>query len=192
MYISSITKEELKQLPACQFDGIIHVIDTLEKVDIAWKYLHQEPMLGFDTETRPSFTKGKVNKVALLQLSTLTDAFIFRLNKTGLPEKITSILSSPGIIKIGAAIHDDIRHLKRIKTFKDSGFIELQSFVKQFGIENSGLSKISGIVLNYRISKSQQLTNWESEILTDAQLLYAATDAWAALKIYQKLNNSQL
>jgi ribonuclease D len=190
MYIPSITKEDLRQLPACQFDGIIHVIDSPEKVMIAWEYLRNEPMLGFDTETRPSFTKGKVNTVALLQLSTLTDAFIFKINKIGMHEKMAQILSSTSILKIGAAIHDDIRHLKRIKTFKDGGFIELQSFVKEFGIENSGLSRLAGIILNTRVSKSQQLTNWESEILTDAQLLYAATDAWVALRIYQKLKST--
>jgi ribonuclease D len=187
MFDPIISKEDLRQLPACQFTGAIHIIDSVEKVISACNCIRKEKMLGFDTETRPSFTKGTVNKVAILQLSTFTDAYIFRINKTGLPEELIEILSAPGITKIGAAIHDDIRHLKKIKPFRDGGFIDLQSFVKKFGIENNGLSKMAGIVLKCRVSKSQQLTNWENETLSEGQLLYAATDAWAALKIYTEL-----
>lgn len=102
---------------------------------------------------------------------------------------IEKVLASPHIIKVGAAIHDDIRHLKRVSFFKEAGFVDLQIYVKQFGIENSGLSKLSGIVLKHRISKSQQLSNWEMDALTQPQLTYAATDAWAALKIYVALND---
>jgi ribonuclease D len=189
MFDSTISKEDLRQLPACQFTGVIHLVDSIEKAIPACEYLLKEKALGFDTETRPSFTKGKVNQVALLQLSTFSDAFIFRLNHTGLPDKLVKILSSPNILKIGAAIHDDIRHLKKIRSFKDGGFVDLQNFVKNFGIENSGLSKMAGIVLKCRVSKSQQLSNWDSEILTEGQLMYAATDAWAALKIYTELSD---
>jgi ribonuclease D len=188
MFDSTITKDDLRQLPACQFPGIIHVVDSVESAIIACESIEKANILGFDTETRPSFTKGRVNTVAILQLSTFNDAYIFRLSKTGLPDKLIQILSSPHILKIGAAIHDDIRHLKKIKTFKDGGFVDLQSYVKKFGIENSGLSKIAGIVLKYRVSKSQQLSNWDNEILSEGQLLYAATDAWAALKIYTQLS----
>jgi ribonuclease D len=191
MFVPTITKEDLRQLPACQFTGTIHVIDSAEKAKFACEAMRRVKKLGFDTETRPSFTKGQVNKVALLQLSTLTDAYIFRLNKTGLPEKLIEILSSPEIVKIGAAIHDDIRHLKRLRPFKDAGFIDLQNFVKNFGIENNGLSKMAGIVLKCRVSKSQQLSNWENEILSEGQLLYASTDAWAALKIYLELDGKE-
>jgi ribonuclease D len=189
MFDSTISKEDLRQLPACQFTGVIHLVDSIEKAIPACEYLLEEKALGFDTETRPSFTKGKVNQVALLQLSTFSDAFIFRVNHTGLPDKLVKILSSQNILKIGAAIHDDIRHLKKIRSFKDGGFVDLQNFVKNFGIENSGLSKMAGIVLKCRVSKSQQLSNWESETLTEGQLMYAATDAWAALKIYTELSD---
>lgn len=192
MFVATISKEDLRLLPACQFPGTIHVINTAEKLTDACKHLMKESILGFDTETRPSFTKGQVHKVALLQLSTDSDAYLFQLNKTGLPYRLTEILASKNILKIGAAIHDDIRHLKKLQSFKDAGFIDLQSFVKKFGIENSGLSKIAGIVLRCRISKSQQLSNWENEILTEGQLLYAATDAWAALKIYSELINLEV
>jgi len=144
-------------------------------------------MLGFDTETKPSFTKGLSHRVSLLQLATNTDAYLFRLHKTGLPPCLLRVLSSIRPVKIGIAIRDDIRHLKALHSFRPEGFVELQEYVRQFGIENSGLSKLTGIILNFRISKSQQLTNWENEILTEPQQLYAATDAWAAYEIYREL-----
>lgn len=190
MFLSSITKEDLRDLPVLQFAGPIHVVDTLQAATEAVRILSSEPILGFDTETKPSFSKGTTNRVAILQLSTPTEAFIFKVKKIGIPDiLIEHVLSAPGIIKVGAAIHDDIRHLKRVSFFKEAGFVDLQVFVKQFGIENFGLSKLAGIVLKHRISKSQQLSNWEIDNLTQAQLTYAATDAWAALKIYIALND---
>jgi ribonuclease D len=190
MFLPSISKEDLRNLPVLQFSGSIHVIDTPQTLIEACRLLSTEKVLGFDTETKPSFAKGKSNKVAILQLSTNTDAFIFRLKKTGLLPELIQILSSPYILKVGAAIHDDIKHLKIVSFFKEGGFVDLQSFVKQFGIENFGLSKLAGIVLKFRISKSQQLSNWENEILLPPQLIYASTDAWVALRIYQELNKA--
>jgi ribonuclease D len=189
MFASSISKEELRDLPTGQFQGRIHLIDQVEEVEKACIILGKEPLLGFDTETKPSFKKGTINRVSLLQLASSTDAFLFRLNKIGLPPCLIQILSNPRQLKMGIAIRDDIRHLKTLHIFKPDGFLELQEYVKQFGIENSGLSKLAGIILNFRISKSQQLTNWENDILTEPQKLYAATDAWAAYEIYMALNS---
>lgn len=187
MFISSISKEELRELPIGHFKGKIHLIDQLEQAKDLCKNLKKEPILGFDTETKPAFKKGVINRVSLLQLATDKEAYLFRLNKIGLPSCLLDILSNPKQIKLGIAIRDDIRHLKAIHTFKHEGFIELQDFVKEFGIENSGLSKLTGIILKFRISKSQQLTNWENDVLTEAQQLYGATDAWAAYEIYKAL-----
>lgn len=188
MFIPSISKEELLELPAVQFSGNIHLVDNYESVIKSCLLLMNEQVLGFDTETKPNFKKGNLNKVSLLQLSTNNDAYLFRLNKTGLPDILADILANGSISKVGIAIRDDVRLLKQLHHFDEDGFIELQDYVKQFGIENSGLSKIAGIVLNFRISKSQQLSNWENEILTESQQIYAATDAWAALEIYRVLN----
>lgn len=190
MFAPSISKEALRELPAGQFKGQIHLIDHALSAKEACCSLAKETLLGFDTETRPSFKKGTSHQVALLQLSTATDAFLFRINKIGIPPYLADVLSNPAILKIGIAIRDDIRHLKAVALFKPEGFVELQEYVRQFGIENSGLSKLAGIILNFRISKSQQLTNWENDTLTEPQQLYAATDAWAAYEIYRKLNES--
>lgn len=190
MFKESITKEELTELPLRWFDGEIQIIEDLAQVDEVAKFLATQKVIGFDTETRPAFKKGVVNRVALLQLSTTDRAFLFRVNKMGLPKPILKILSNPRIIKPGVAIRDDIKGLQAISKFIPKGFIELQDHAKEMGIQNFSLKKLSAIVLGFRISKSQQLSNWEAPSLTDAQKIYAATDAWAALEIYKTLFNN--
>ena len=187
MFESEISKEELQTLPLTQFDGKIHVIERSGVAEIVAKKLKSYTMLGFDTETRPSFTKGRVNRVALLQLSTCTDAYLFRLCKMDIPPSLAALLSDPDILKIGVAIKNDIALLKKRSKIEPGGFIDLQDLVQKYDIKNIGLSKIAGIVLGVRISKSQQISNWENHILNPAQKRYAATDAWICLRIYEKL-----
>jgi ribonuclease D len=189
MFKDSITREELTDLPLKWFEGEIQVIETPGEADKVSELLALQPVIGFDTETRPAFKKGVVNKVALLQLATPDKAFLFRVNKTGLPSSLLKILSNPRIIKPGVAIRDDIKALQSVAKFKPQGFIELQDHAKELGIQNFSLKKLAAIVLGFRISKSQQLSNWESSDLTEAQQIYAATDAWAALEIYKTLFN---
>ena len=186
----SISNEEMAELPLSFFEGKIHVIEDLEGVTSAIKYLSVQTILGFDTETRPAFKKGQSFPVSLLQLSTSDQAYLFRINKTGLPVGLIKILSSPKILKIGVAIRDDIKILQRISPFKHAGFVELQDFVKNWGIDNFSLKKLSAIVLGFRISKSQRLTNWDAHLLTEQQLIYGATDAWVSYEIYKTLLNS--
>ena len=191
MFQESITKEELDDLPSKSFDGEITVVDHFEQMDDAFNYLNQSDWLGFDTETKPSFKRGQINKVALLQLSTGERAFLFQLHKIGLPEELRIILSNPDILKIGVAIRDDVKALQRLSNFKPAGFVELQEKVKGFGIQDFSLKKIAGIVLGVRISKSQRLTNWEADFLSEGQQTYAATDAWVSYEIFQSLTESQ-
>jgi len=187
MFLKSITKKEIQQLPIRSFEGSIFVVDNHEKLEKVIPIIKEQTILGFDTETKPAFRKGKINKVALLQLSNSSQAFLFRLNKIGLPDPLIEIFSSKKITKVGAAIKDDIRNLKKIKLFQPNQFIELQDVVKLFDIKNYSIRKISAIVLNMRISKGQQLSNWENEQLTIAQQRYAATDAWICYMVYNKL-----
>ncbi len=186
----SITKEEINDLPLEAFEGEIVIIDSNEGLEEAVEYLKQFPVLGFDTETKPSFTKGNVNPVALLQLSSFEKSFLFRLNRIGLPFPIIDLLSDPEIIKVGAAIKDDIRGLQDITDFDGNSFLELQQYVSSFGIENFSLKKLAAIVLKIRISKRQQVSNWEAAELSPGQLRYAATDSWVSLEIYEALKAS--
>lgn len=183
----SISNDELAELPLSSFEGIIHVIEQPEDLGYALEYLSHQSILGFDTETRPAFKKGQIYPVSLLQLSTSEQAFLFRINKIGLPIGLVKILASPKILKIGVAIRDDIKILQRIVPFKPGGFIELQDLVKDYGIENFSLKKLSAIILGFRISKSARLTNWDAPELTEQQLIYGATDAWVSVEIYKQL-----
>ncbi len=185
--VKSISNEALNELPIEGFNGKIVVIEYARDVKKVYPYLKNQTQLGFDTETRPSFKKGRKNKVALLQLSTADTAFLFRLNKMGLPKALCDILSDPNIIKTGVAIHDDVIGLQQLAPFTPHGFVEIQDMAKAMEIQNLGLKKLSGLFMGFRISKAQQTSNWELEDLSEAQLRYAATDAWVSLEIYLKM-----
>ena len=174
-------------MPTLVYPGRIITIDTASEVDKAVKALSKEKILGLDTETRPSFRKGVHYNVSLLQLSTADTCFLIRLCRTGMPDSLVALLENKEIMKIGVSLHDDYQALARRKKFKAGGFFDLQKYVSTFGIEEMSLQKIYAIIFGERISKSQQLTNWEHDVLTDKQKQYAATDAWACLKIYNRL-----
>ena len=180
----SITKEEINAFPVERFEGKIEIISSIEAVKPVVKRLWQEKILGFDTETRPSFKKGVSHKVCLLQIATRKTVYLFRLNHIGFPQELKSILESPSVCKTGVALHDDIKALKEFGEFNADGFIEIAKIAKLLEIKNSGLRSLAGIVFRVRISKGARLSNWENEILSPAQISYAATDAWISLKLY--------
>jgi ribonuclease D len=189
MYQENITAEELAECELTWFRGEIVIVENMETFHEVFPRLLGSDLLGFDTETRPNFKKGRKNTVSLIQLSNEDIACLFRINKIGIPEDLIRLLSDPSVIKAGVAVHDDIRFLKGVKKFVPEGFIDLQSFVKDYGIQSSGLKKLAAIVLGFRISKRQQVTDWEADQLTEAQQIYAATDAWVCHQIYKKLAN---
>lgn len=183
----TISKEEIKEMPKAAFPGRIHVIQTEQEVEKAVAYLQSQSILGIDSETRPSFTKRQSFKVALLQISSDECCFLFRLNMTGLTQPLIDLLENPDIIKVGLSLKDDFLMLHKRAPFNQQGFVELQEYVRIFGIQDKSLQKIYGILFGEKISKSQRLTNWEADVLNDKQKLYAATDAWACLNIYNLL-----
>lgn len=184
---TTIDKAEINAFPQIQFEGKIHLIDTPERIAPAIKCLNEEPYLGFDTETRPSFQKGRRFSVSLLQLSTADEAFLFRLNAIHFPEKLKQILEKATPLKLGVALHDDIRTLQRLSAFEPQGFVDFSQIAKKLGFKNLGLRSLVGIFLGFRISKGARLSNWESQELTAAQLNYAATDAWICREMYMCL-----
>lgn len=186
-YLPRISTEELNDYNIFSFNGEIVLLDNLSTFKLHFPRLYREKVLGFDTETRPSFRKGKRNRVSLIQLATDNLALLIRINRIGIPHELLAILSDPDIAKIGVAVHDDLRFFRGTAGFSPAGFVDLQSFVRDFGIESSGLKKLAAIVLGFRISKHQQVTDWEAEELSEAQKIYAATDAWVCLQIYRKL-----
>lgn len=191
MFKPKITKEEVNELPLTMFGGKIHVVDTAEQAALALEQLRDVAVVGIDTETKPAFSRGQHHKVALLQVSTLDDCFLFRLNKIGFPPELGVFLSDKKIKKIGLALKDDFVGLNRHHKFKPENIVDLQKIVKEYGILELGLQKMFAVVFGEKVSKSQRLTNWELPELSDQQQVYAATDAWAALKIYLQLKKAR-
>lgn len=185
----SISKQELAELPAAHFKGKITVIDDTSLVEEAVERLSASDLLGFDTETRPAFKKGQNHQVALLQLSSDTECYLFRLNKIGLPDALKQLLEAADKKKIGLSLHDDFRNLKKNFDLNPEGFVELQQYVEQWNIVDKSLSKLYAILFGERISKGQRLSNWEAEHLAESQQHYAALDAYACVRIYQELSN---
>jgi len=186
-YRSGITEEEIRQLPRKEFDGEIFLIDTMDKLDQAMEMLKGETLFGFDTETRPSFKKGMLNEVSLLQLATADRAFLFRLNRIGFPGPLRRLCEDDRVYKIGLALRDDLVGLKRLGDFDPRGFIDLQDMADKHSIPHNGLKKLAALFLHYRISKSRskRLSNWEADKLGPKQVRYAATDAWICYELYR-------
>lgn len=182
-----ISNEEVAELSTTQFSGEIIVVDTLEAIDGACDDLLQSPVVGFDTETRPSFKAGVVHKVALLQLSTPTKCYLFRLSSIRLDKAILKIIESKSIIKVGADIRGDIKALQELRHFKPNNFVDLQSIVCEWGVGEKSVRKMAAIIMGFKVSKAQRLSNWAAVCLTPQQQNYAATDAWICASIYDRL-----
>ena len=190
-YTHSISKEEISLLEIEEFKGRIIVIDTEKDADKAVTYLSGFEAVGFDTETRPSFKKGTRYKISLMQISTDEACFLFRLNRIGIPQPLEDFLVNDKILKIGLSLRDDFGAMRKRTDIKPANFLDLQSYVGQFGIEDASLQKIYAILFDKKISKGQRLSNWEADVLTEQQKKYAALDAWACLKIYNQLNQDK-
>lgn len=180
-------KARIQQLPRALFEGRIEVVLSESEAAKAVDYLLKQPIIGIDTETRPSFRKGVKYYVSLLQVSSRDICFLFRLKHTGMCESIIRLLEDTTIPKIGLSLHDDIRQLHEVAKFQPGYFIELQDKVKDFGVEDLSLQKLFANFFGERISKGQRLTNWEADILSESQKRYAATDAWACILLYEEM-----
>ena len=187
----SIPKAALAELPMVTFPGEILVIDNPDDIPAALDYLKSHKLVGFDTETRPSFHKGRTNKVALIQISTDNRCYLFRINKTGLTPELREFIEDTSVVKIGLSLKDDFFVLHRVSEFAPEGFIDLQDYVRPFGIIDSSLQRIYGIVFSQRISKGQRLSNWEAPPLTVPQQPYAAIDDWSCLQLYRTLSSGE-
>ena len=189
MFKISIQSEEIEKMPLGSFPGKIQVIEkTGFEFLKAVAYLRAQRVIGFDTETRPVFAPGQHhNHVALLQLSGPRKAFLFRVGRMGMPKVLCSLMSNPHVLKVGAAVHDDVRGLQYYQKFPGHGFVDLQKIAYEWGIRDKSVKKLAANILGIKISKSQQLSNWEAEDLSPAQQMYAATDAWVCREMYLKL-----
>ncbi|HAA12165.1 MAG TPA: 3'-5' exonuclease domain-containing protein 2 [Cytophagales bacterium] len=187
MFPNRITKEEVNQLPPGRYEGEVVIISDPKDVGPAMAEIQRHPVAGWDTETKPAFKKGQNHPTALLQIAIPDKVFLFQLLKTGFPLEMIRFFENPDITKPGVAILDDVRGLKKIRPFSESGVVELADLATKLGIETTGARNLTAIFLGFRISKNQQTSNWEKNPLTEGQVRYAATDAWICLEIFEYL-----
>ena len=186
---TNITQDELNVLPLRAYSGKVHVITDPKYFPKIAAEVSKHRVVGFDTETRPSFKKGQSYKLALLQLAIHNKVYLIRTHHTGLDHHLISIFENKDIIKTGVAIRDDIKALQSLKTFSPAAFVDLATLSRQVGLQVESVKKLAALVLGFRISKSAQTSNWEATTLTEKQIEYAATDAWVCLELYHKLSN---
>ena len=187
----SISKQQILELPEVKYPGKVILVDSAAKCRSALAYLNRVDQVGFDTETRPTFTKGRTHTVSLVQISTRERCYLIRLNRLGFFDELRKFMENDKVRKIGLSLKDDFFVLHKISEFEPQGFIDLQAFVRDYGIIDSSLQKIFAVVFGQRISKAQRLSNWEATELSPAQQLYAAIDAWACLKLYDELTEGR-
>lgn len=189
-FVPHISKDLLQWMPLVRFDGEVIIVDEPSKTHDSIEYLSAQSVLGVDTETRPSFTRGVRYPTALVQVATVERCYLFRLTHIGMPKPLADIFANPKICKVGLAFKDDLNGLRRRRDFKPANCVDLQQIAPNYGIQDLGLQKMFAICFGKKISKAQQLTNWESSHLTPEQARYASTDAWATLLIYNKLTQT--
>ncbi|NND07938.1 MAG: 3'-5' exonuclease domain-containing protein 2 [Saprospiraceae bacterium] len=187
-----LEKKEINNLNLVQFDGPVHMITDPNEAAEVVNSLHQHDIIGFDTESKPVFKKGNYNHVSLMQLATIQEVYLLRINALGLTQEIRDLLENQHLSKVGLALQNDLHDLKKLEPFEPSGFIDIQHIMRREGIKTMGLRKLCAQLLNFRISKGAQVSNWEADTLSEKQIRYAATDAWACLKIYQKLKEMDI
>ena len=189
-FVPHISKDLVQWMPLVRFDGEVIIVDEPSKIPDSIEYLSAQSVLGVDTETRPSFTRGVRYPTALVQVATVERCYLFRLTHIGMPKPLADIFANPNICKVGLAFKDDLNGLRRRRDFKPANCVDLQQIAPNYGIQDLGLQKMFAICFGKKISKAQQLTNWESSHLTPEQARYASTDAWATLLIYNKLTQT--
>lgn len=190
-FVPHISKDLVQWMPLVRFDGEVIIVDEPSKIPDSIEYLSAQSVLGVDTETRPSFTRGVRYPTALVQVATTERCYLFRLTHIGMPKPLADIFANPKICKVGLAFKDDLNGLRRRRDFKPANCVDLQQIAPNYGIQDLGLQKMFAICFGKKISKAQQLTNWESSHLTPEQARYASTDAWATLLIYNKLTQTR-
>ena len=187
MFKATISKEEINELPLDQFEGKIHIITREDELEAAFSQINAHEYVGFDTETKPVFVRGHYNHIGLIQIAIPRNVFLIRTNEMGLPDPILGFFENNQIKKLGVALTDDIKDLRKLREFTPRGFLEFSELVNVLGIESNGLRKLTATILGFRISKNAQVSNWEAPVLSERQIRYAATDAWVCLEMYNKL-----
>lgn len=187
MFPITITKDEVMERPLKSYEGKVVIAADAESIEAAVAEINQSKVVGFDTEAKPTFKKGEIRNISLIQVATATKVYLLRTHHVGISNQLHRFLENPDIIKIGIGLLDDYNLLNRLREFTPDGFIDLNNTFDELGAEKIGARNLAAMVLDIRISKSAQTSNWEAQTLTEKQIRYASTDAWICLEIYNKL-----
>lgn len=186
-YFQKPSKEEINDLPIHRYEGPVRIVRTQEELDAAMEHLRAQSVLGFDTESRPAFRKGKYYPPSVVQLAADDAVYIIQLTWLPLGDTLAGLLADPGVLKVGAAIYDDLKELQKLHDFTPDGIADLGDMAKKLGLETHGLRSLAANLMGVRISKAARCSNWAGKKLHNQQIIYAATDAWIGRELYFKL-----
>ena len=187
-----LSKNEINSLPQTQFDGDVEVLSSNDNVQAAVNYLMNYDLIGFDTETKPTFVKGPLNPPSILQLACIDKVYIFQLDNESLYKKLFPILSNENITKCGVSVDRDLIELMYLSPFDPLSFVDLGNIARDYDVPHHGLRGLVAMFLKHRISKGAQISDWSKTVLSPSQITYAATDAWISLKLFEAFEQNDL
>lgn len=188
----AISRADLNELPVRRYEGPVALVDTPDVLAAAAADIRSERVTGFDTETRPAFSKGESYLPSLVQVATAKCVYLFPLRLQETHAVIAGLLQAPATVKAGVALAYDLRTLNQVFRFAEKSVIDLGVVAKRNDYEQTGVRNLAGIFLGYRIPKGAKTTNWAAPRLTPAQITYAATDAWVSRELYLQFEDAGL
>ncbi len=191
-YKRKLSKDEINALPIARYEGEIVLIQDKETLLSAIAALQEERVLGFDTETKPSFRKGQLNDPALVQIAGEEIVYLVQLLHVPFDDALASLLANPDILKVGVSIFEDMRELQKLHSFEPGGIVDLGNVARTHNIETQGLRNLAANFFDYRITKGPQCSNWSAQVLSERQISYAATDAWIGRKVFMRMQELDL
>tara|TARA_B000000477_G_scaffold22003_1_gene18855 strand:- start:88 stop:672 length:585 start_codon:yes stop_codon:yes gene_type:complete len=187
-----LSKNEINSLPQIQFNGDVEVLSSNDNVQAAVNYLMNYDLIGFDTETKPTFVKGPLNPPSIMQLACIDKVYIFQLDNESLYKKLFPILSNENITKCGVSVDRDLIELMYLSPFDPLSFVDLGNIARDNDVPHHGLRGLVAMFLKHRISKGAQISDWSKTVLSQSQITYAATDAWISLKLFEAFEQNDL
>ena len=187
-----LSKNEINALPLIQYEGDIEILTSKDNIQAAINDLKNYDLIGFDTETKPTFVKGPLNPPSIMQLACDDKVYIFQFDNDEILKKLSSILSNENITKCGVSVDRDLIELMYLSPFDPISFVDLGNVARENEIPHHGLRGLVAMFLKHRISKGSQTSDWSKISLSDSQISYAATDAWVSLELFKIFNKNGL
>ena len=179
-----ISREEVNALPIRRYQGEVRVVSGPHELAPALADILQEPVVGFDTETRPAFRPGESYPPSLAQAATARAVYLFQLRQREVAAGVAQMLASEHVVKAGVGLADDLKALRKLIEFAEKSVVDLGTAASRHGLKQTGVRNLAGLFLGFHIPKGTKTSNWARSHLTPQQIAYAATDAWACRELY--------